>query len=377
MKKSIFGSITLLSSFTFILPGVVIATGQYREQVVHKNKYVDQYFEIDESGNTKLHIFLGDQKISTIENEESIYFNIDNHLDSTSIITDELGEIVEISDYDDFGSITSQSSVIFNDYKFGGKELDNETDLQYFGARYYDSSTARFVSIDPLLIDVLNANKYNKDIAVLLSNPQELNSYSYAANNPVVYTDKTGNATIGEIWNSFVSSVSSIISNIFNKPNDTNQTQASMSIANQSYAPVHDIQTQKNTTWDAISDNRIKGLDPRVQQPAIDFINNTESELGIQLRITEGYRSNERQEELYWQSRTKPPTGPWRTNARAGESYHNYGQAIDVVVMENGQPIWEPISQDIANIGIREGFRWGGSWARPDYPHFEMRLEDK
>ncbi len=186
MKKSIFGSITLLSSFTFVLPGVVIAAGQHMEQVIYKDKYVGQYFEIDESGNTKLHIFLGDQKISTIENQEEIYFNIDDHLDSTTIITNKMGQIVEINDYEDFGAIINQESVISNNYKFGGKELDNEMGLQYFGARYYDDSIARFVSVDPLLISSPN---------MFLMDPQQLNSYSYARNNPIRFIDPTGLST--------------------------------------------------------------------------------------------------------------------------------------------------------------------------------------
>jgi LAS superfamily LD-carboxypeptidase LdcB len=135
------------------------------------------------------------------------------------------------------------------------------------------------------------------------------------------------------------------------------------------------VSQAKNQTWDSVSNERIKQLDSRIQQPAINFINETESQLNTKLRITQGYRSFEEQDKLYNQSRTTPPTGPWVTNAKGGQSYHNYGLAIDVVVMDNNKPNWnKPISKDIANIASTQGFEWGGNWKPPatDYPHFQV-----
>ena len=65
-----------------------------------------------------------------------------------------------------------------NDYKFTGKEKDKETGLYYYESRYYDSSLARFASVDPWSGD--------------LSDPQSLNKYSYVRNNPVKYVDPSG-----------------------------------------------------------------------------------------------------------------------------------------------------------------------------------------
>jgi len=79
---------------------------------------------------------------------------------------------------------------------FTGHMYDEETDIQYFGTRYMDNEIGKFISIDPLMIDILEANKYNKDIAELLTNLQDLNSYSYVANNPVVYVDTSGEARV-------------------------------------------------------------------------------------------------------------------------------------------------------------------------------------
>jgi RHS repeat-associated protein len=64
---------------------------------------------------------------------------------------------------------------------FTGKERDVETGNDYFGARYYGASTSRFMSPDPLFVNLRRLN-----------DPQQLNLYSYVRNNPLRYTDPTG-----------------------------------------------------------------------------------------------------------------------------------------------------------------------------------------
>lgn len=63
-------------------------------------------------------------------------------------------------------------------HKFTGKELDDETGLYYFNARYYDAHLGRFISVDPV-------GGSNTD-------PQSWNRYAYALNNPVTVTDPSG-----------------------------------------------------------------------------------------------------------------------------------------------------------------------------------------
>lgn len=65
-------------------------------------------------------------------------------------------------------------------HKYTSQELDSETGLYYYGARYYDPVLGRFISPDTIIQDP--------------SNPQDLNRYSYVANNPVNYTDPTGHS---------------------------------------------------------------------------------------------------------------------------------------------------------------------------------------
>ena len=75
---------------------------------------------------------------------------------------------------------------------------------------------------------------------------------------------------------------------------------------------------------------------------------------------------------LYNQGRTT--SGDIVTNAQAGESYHNYGLAVDVVTDHNGTPDWSEHDARIRGpIGQSLGLEWGGSWSGfKDLPHFQL-----
>jgi peptidoglycan L-alanyl-D-glutamate endopeptidase CwlK len=94
---------------------------------------------------------------------------------------------------------------------------------------------------------------------------------------------------------------------------------------------------------------------------------------GIDLLVTSTYRDAASQDALYAQGRTKP--GVKVTNAKAGQSYHNYRCAVDVVPMRNGKPIWnaaDPVWQEVGAIGKKAGLEWAGDWKRfREFPHFQ------
>jgi len=92
---------------------------------------------------------------------------------------------------------------------------------------------------------------------------------------------------------------------------------------------------------------------------------------GIELRVTSARRSCTEQERLYAQGRQQP--GNIVTNARCGQSAHNYGRAVDVVEFRNGVPIWQnPNWEAIGQIGESLGLEWGGRWKSfVDKPHFQ------
>lgn len=124
--------------------------------------------------------YLSESTNSTELTSHTFVFHHSDHLSGASVTTAETGEIVELIDYFPFGStrLEETASSYENAYKFTGKELDAETDLYYYGARYYAAGLGRFVSIDPWEGD--------------FTNPQTLNKYAYVVNNPLKYVDPSG-----------------------------------------------------------------------------------------------------------------------------------------------------------------------------------------
>ena len=94
---------------------------------------------------------------------------------------------------------------------------------------------------------------------------------------------------------------------------------------------------------------------------------------GIDLLVTSTYRDNASQDALYAQGRTKP--GKIVTNAKAGQSWHNYKCAVDVVPIVAGKPRWDvkdEVWQQVGALGKAAGLEWAGDWKRfKEYPHFQ------
>ncbi|MBK5459651.1 M15 family metallopeptidase [Peribacillus sp. TH27] len=106
------------------------------------------------------------------------------------------------------------------------------------------------------------------------------------------------------------------------------------------------------------------------------------NEKGILVIITAGFRTLEEQNDLYEKGRLK--SGSIVTNARGGESLHNFGLAIDFALLnKQGEAIWnmeydgndngESDWMEVVSIAKDLGFEWGGDWSGfKDYPHLQM-----
>lgn len=113
-------------------------------------------------------------------------------------------------------------------------------------------------------------------------------------------------------------------------------------------------------------------LQPLVQRQANKVLDDMEK-LGHPVRIVEGYRSFARQNALYQQGRTTP--GDIVTNAKAGESYHNYGVAVDFAFVKEGYDAPSRLWTLLGKVVKKHGFEWGGEWAGfVDKPHAQMSL---
>ncbi|MDQ3287542.1 MAG: M15 family metallopeptidase [Pseudomonadota bacterium] len=94
---------------------------------------------------------------------------------------------------------------------------------------------------------------------------------------------------------------------------------------------------------------------------------------GITVNVISGMRTFQEQDALYARGRTRP--GPIVTNARGGQSVHNFGLAFDIGVFEGNRYVTDsPKYEAIGALGLELGLEWGGNWkSMIDRPHFQFR----
>ncbi|NDP28848.1 MAG: RHS repeat-associated core domain-containing protein [Flavobacterium sp.] len=111
--------------------------------------------------------------------ENDIFYFHPDHLGSTSYISTRNGSISQHVEYIAFGEILFEehSSSFSSPYLFNGKELDRETNLSYYGARYLDLKTSLWLNVDPL------AEKF-----------PSMSPYNFCFNNPLMFVDPDGRA---------------------------------------------------------------------------------------------------------------------------------------------------------------------------------------
>jgi RHS repeat-associated protein len=140
----------------------------------------------------------------------NIQWLISDHLGTPRMVLDQTGTLANVRrhDYLPFGEELSApvaGRTVGQGYsgadgirqQFTSKERDNETGLDFFEARYYASTQGRFTSIDPYNIVMerqfaADAKKAESQFTSYLSNPQRWARYTYALNNPLLYTDPHG-----------------------------------------------------------------------------------------------------------------------------------------------------------------------------------------
>ncbi|MBC7826537.1 MAG: VCBS repeat-containing protein [Chitinophagaceae bacterium] len=138
-----------------------------------------------------LHVMDGQQRVAMVDtpvikpagNTESqlTRYQYNNHLGSASLELDELAQIISYEEYFPYGTasfatIDANREVAARRYRYTGKERDEETGLNYHGARYYVMWLCRWTAADPAGIR------------------DGLNVFAYAKQNPVKYFDPDGKA---------------------------------------------------------------------------------------------------------------------------------------------------------------------------------------
>ena len=160
------------------------------------------------------HIYVGETRIATrcnIEGEMDVgyeelntYYYHGDHLGSAQMVTDASGEVYEHMEYTPYGELWIEAKSDTTGkvpFRFTGKELDTETGLYYYGARYMDPKTSRWISGDPALEEYLpvaptsdEAKKKNQNLPGMggVFNVVNIAVFNYGCNNPVTYKDPNG-----------------------------------------------------------------------------------------------------------------------------------------------------------------------------------------
>ncbi len=188
--------------FKCFLTGVIVLTQIFQNipsswavVTTKTTVYVGNLYE-ESNGQKIRHIHLGNKKVATIANDKLRYYH-DDHLGSVNVVTTAEGVKQEMFEYGPYGEIAVNQKFFENDddethYRYTGKEADDESGLYFYGGRYYDPKLGRFTTPDT--------------IVQAPDNPQTLNRYTYANNNPVNNVDPSGHSwkKFWKKWGNFI-----------------------------------------------------------------------------------------------------------------------------------------------------------------------------
>ena len=170
--KKVTGNGTLSTTFVYDAEGKLVA--EYATNTGSSDVGA-RYLTQDALGSTRV-VTTSSSKAPTALNAASLVTSRSDYLPFGEEIKVGVGGRVQAQGY------LYGSGVVDNTrQKFTGKERDDETGLDYFGARYYANTQGRFTSVDPV-----------KVTKARMLDPQRFNLYAYVRNNPLIYVDPNG-----------------------------------------------------------------------------------------------------------------------------------------------------------------------------------------
>ena len=116
------------------------------------------------------------------DSNAKVYYYHTDHEGSIKVVTDATGKLVYNADYFAFGTQFAKDGDFDETHAFTGKEYDNDINLYYYNARFYDSETGRFISEDPKMGQP--------------DNPLSFNPYLYCLNQPLTMIDADGRSPV-------------------------------------------------------------------------------------------------------------------------------------------------------------------------------------
>lgn len=142
-------------------------------------------------------VYAGGMLVATYD-PLGLHFHLTDWLGNRRVQTNAFGQIEETCVNSPYGNGLNCSSPAgaptsaddATEHHFTGKERDAESGLDYFDARYYGSSMGRFTSPDTF--NIITRARDQEHLDLYLGQPQNWNMYAYTWNNPLRYTDPTG-----------------------------------------------------------------------------------------------------------------------------------------------------------------------------------------
>ena len=183
-------------------------TEEGRSETLYFNNFYTVHIPVQDKNNPQglrvhKHIFVGNSRLVTAmthtdnngdnaEQREKRYYYHSDHLGSAQFVTDWRGRQYEHIEYTPYGELWIEEVAAGLDklpFRFTGKEMDEETGLYYYGARYLDPKYSRWLSGDPALGEYMSGSSVGEGG---IYNTVNFNVYHYGSNNPIKYTDPTG-----------------------------------------------------------------------------------------------------------------------------------------------------------------------------------------
>jgi RHS repeat-associated protein len=160
--------------------------------------------EVDLSGNLLARYTQGaviDEPLAELLGSTPLYYEADG-LGSISSLSNSSAALAGTYTFDSFGKLTASTGALSNPFQYTAREFDPETGIYEYRARYYDQSTGRFISADPIrMMGGINFYAYVKNRPIVAKDPSGL--VLYLCSRPAFWQNRpyaTAGANHSQVW---------------------------------------------------------------------------------------------------------------------------------------------------------------------------------